>query len=152
MEFRSTNGGMHIGADIVAGVNGSVGAMLSSNTLQAVGDATDIDLTVKGKGTGVVYLGGSTTALKIVTGESTFTPPAMSSFSQNECTFVATGISTGDLIVCVDFRNQLSTVYLPGLPYVGAADKIHVPVANCHASSISGSTSLVVRWSYIDRT
>lgn len=154
MEFRSTNvdGRVHFGGDLIAGVNATAGVHLTSNVVQPAGDASDIDLHVKAKGTGALFLNGSTTAFKLVSGESTFTPPAMSSFSQAECTFTAAGISTNDLIFCVDLRNVLSTAYLPGLPYVGAANKIHVPVANCHASSISGSTSLVVRWSYLDRT
>lgn len=154
MEYRSSNpdGRVHYGGDVVSNVNGTAGVALTSNSVVPVGDATDIDLNIKGKGAGVVYLGGSTTPWKVVSGESTFTPPAMSSFSQNECTFAAAGISTGDLILAVDFRNDLSTLYLPGLPYVGAAGKIHVPVSNAHASSVSGSTSCVARWAYIDRT
>ncbi len=80
------------------------------------------------------------------------TAPDMAALTQAESTFAASGISTGDLIICVDFRNTLSTSYLPGLPYVGAAGKIHVPLGNCHNSTISASTSVVVRWSYIDRT
>lgn len=154
MEFRSSNpiGRVHHGGDIAAGVDQTRGVMLSSNSIQPIGDAADIDLEVKAKGTGRVFLGGSTTAFQLVSGESTYTPPALSSFAQGECTFAAPGISTGDLIFCVDLRNGLSTAYLPGLPYVGAADKIHVPVGNVHASSISGSTSLVVRWSYVKRS
>lgn len=154
MEFRSTNtvGFVHFGGDVASGVNSSLGAMLSSNTVQPIGDATDIDLEVKGKGAGVVYLNGSTTPWKVVAGESTYTPPPLAASAQGECTFAAAGISTGDIILQVDLRNGLSTAYLPGLPYVGAADKIHVPVGNVHASTISGSTSLIARWIYLDRT
>lgn len=154
MEFRSTNadGFVHYGGDVVAGVNGTAGVQLTSNSVQPCGDASNIDLNVKAKGSGVVYINGSTTPWKVVAGESTFTPPALAASAQGECTFAAAGISTGDIILQVDFRNSLSTAYLPGLPYVGAADKIHVPVGNVHASTISGSTSLVARWIYLDRT
>jgi hypothetical protein len=152
MEYRSSNGGQHIGGDIVAGVNNTAGTQLSSNTITAVGDAAAVDLFIAAKGTGKVFIGGSTTGFALVSGESTMTAPAMAANSQEESTFAASGISTGDLIVCVDFRNTLSTAYLPGLPYVGASGKIHVPIANCHASTVSASTGVVVRWSYIDRT
>ena len=165
MEYRNSGNGSHLSQGFAAGVGSSAGVELvggsTIGTVRAIGDGTNENLAILAKGAGnlkigdssnVLYLNGSTTAFKVVTGESTYTPPAMSSFSQAECTFTASGISTADLILCVDLRNTLSTAYLPGLPYVGAADKIHVPVANVHASSISGSTSLVVRWSYIDRT
>lgn len=154
MEFRSTNpnGFVHYGGDVVSGVTGTAGAMFTSNAVQPCGDATDIDLNVRGKGAGVVYIGGSTTPWKVVAGESTFTPPDLAANAQGESTFTADGISTGDIILGVDFRNTLSTSYLPGLPYVGAANKIHVPVGNVHASTISGSTGVVARWIYLDRT
>lgn len=154
MEYRSSNpaGRVHHGGDIAAGVDQTLGVMLSSNTIQPIGDAADINLEVKAKGNGVVFVGGSTTPWKVVAGESTFTPPALAANAQGECTFAAAGLSTGDIILQVDLRNELSTSYLPGLPYVGAAGKIHVPVGNVHASTISGSTACVARWIYLDRT
>ena len=154
MEFRSTNAGgfVHFGGDIMSGANSTRGVLLSSNTVSPVSDNAAEDLVLRGKGTGGVLIGGSTTPMAIVSGESTMTAPAMAANSQNESTFAAAGISTSDLIICVDFRNTLSTSYLPGLPYVGAAGKIHVPIGNCHASTISASTGVVVRWSYLDRT
>jgi hypothetical protein len=154
MEFRSSNadGHVHFGGDVMSGSQSTRGVLLSSNTIQAVSDNAAEDLVLRGKGTGGVLIAGSTTPLKLVSGESTMTAPAMAASAQAESTFTATGISTGDLIICVDFRNTLSTSYLPGLPYVGAADKIHVPLGNVHASTISASTGVVVRWSYIDRT
>lgn len=154
MEFRSTNpeGFVHYGGDIMSGANCTRGVLLSSNTIQPVSDNSNEDLHIRAKGTGKVYLGGSTTPMQIVVGESTFTPPALAANAQGECTFVAAGISTADGILFVDFRNEMSTAYLPGLPYVGAAGKIHVPVGNVHASTISGSTTGIVRWGYLDRT
>lgn len=154
MDFRSTNpeGYVHFGGDVMSGAHSTRGVLLSSNNIRPVSDNSNEDLNLHGKGTGKVYLGGSTTPLQIVSGESTVTPPDLAANAQGECTFAAAGISTGDIILSVDFRNTLSTKYLPGYGYVGAADKIHVPVANCHASTISGSTGVVVRWAYLDRT
>ena len=154
MEYRSTDaiGFSHFGGVVVAGVNSTVAVELSSNTIKPVGDGSNYDLVLKGKGTGGVYLNGSTTPWKVVAGESTMTAPDMAANSQAEATLAAANISTGDIILQVDFRNTLSTSYLPGLPYVGAAGKIHVPLANCHVSTISASTGVTVRWLYLDRT
>lgn len=154
MNYRSTNpeGYVHFGGDVMSGANSSRGVLLSSNTISPTSDNTNEDLNLIGKGSGLVYLGGSTTPWKVVAGESTVTPPDLAGYTQGECTLTAAGISTGDIILAVDFRNTLSTVYLPGLPYVGAANKIHVPVGNVHLSTVSGSTGVTVRWLYLDRT
>ena len=162
MEYRNPGAATHWSGGAVFGVGTSnAGTEIQGSTIISASDSAASGLTIRAKGTGALVLGdssnvvtinGSTTAFKIVSGESTMTAPAMAANSQQESTFTATGISTGDLIICVDFRNTLSTSYLPGLPYVGAADKIHVPLANCHASTISASTGVTVRWSYIDRT
>lgn len=154
MNYSSTNpeGYVHFGGDVMSGKNCTRGVLLSSNTIRPVSDNQNEDLIILAKGTGKVFIGNSTTPFNLVFGESTFTPPALAVQAQGECTFAAAGISTGDLIFCVDLRNELSTLYLPGLPYVGAAGKIHVPVGNVHASTISGSTACVARWAYLDRT
>ena len=161
MEYRNPGAATHLGKGFVASVDANTGVELDGSTITAASDSAAANLTIKAKGTGTltlgdssnaVFLGGSTTPWKVVAGESTMTAPAMAASAQAESTFTATGISTGDIILQVDFRNTLSTSYLPGLPYVGAADKIHVPLGNCHASTISASTGVTVRWIYLDRT
>lgn len=161
MEYRNSGAATHLSKGLVTNVEGLTGIDIDGSTITSASDSAASGLTIAAKGTGpltlgnssnVVTLAGSTTPFKIVSGESTMTAPAMAANSQAESTFTATGISTADLIICVDFRNTLSTSYLPGMPYVGAADKIHVPIGNCHGSTISASTGVVVRWSYIDRT
>lgn len=150
---------------MAAGVDSSnaveLGGGSTAGSITAIGDATDANLVITAKGAGnlklgdssnVVYINGSTTPWKVVMGESTMTAPDLAANAQGESTFIATGISTGDIVLSVDFRNTLSTSYLPGMPYVGAANKIHVPLANCHASTISASTGVTVRWIYLDRT
>lgn len=165
MEYRNPGNATHFSRGLAAGVESSngveIGGTSNAGTITAIGDTNVANLTITAKGTGALALGdssnvvtisGSTTQFKIVSGESTMTAPDMDAASQQESTFAAAGISTGDLIICVDFRNTLSTKYLPGCPYVGASGKIHVPLGNVHASTISASTGVVVRWSYIDRT
>lgn len=153
MIYRSTNpeGHVHFGGDVMSGAQSTAGVLLSSNTVSPVSDSDNANLVLKGKGTGGVLFGASTTPWNIVTGESTFTAPQLAANAQGESTFAAAGISTGDIVLQVDFRNTLSTSYLPGLPYVGGAGKIHVPVANCHASTVSAAEG-VVRWIYLDRS
>lgn len=153
MEFRSTNpnGFVHFGGDVVANVHGSSeGAMLSSNTLSAVGDAADVDLYLKPKGAGKLYL-GSSVAMSIVMGESSFRPPDMSSFALAQTTFAMAGVSTGDVIISVDFRQTLSTAYLVGTATPSSLGECKVQLANPRPSTISGSSGRV-RWAYLDRT
>ena len=156
MEYRSPNEEKsHFGGDLVAGVNNARGVMLSSNTVQAVGDAAAVDLYLLPKGTGKVYQGaaGSTVSLSLVTGESTATVPNMPANSQAVTTMAAAGISTGDLIIACDARNALSTGVTLSRAYPSGANEISLVFINPHASSIAAeSTGITIRWAYLDRT
>lgn len=153
MEYRGV--GVNYQGEVVAGVAGAEGSKLSSNSLQAVGDAAAVDLYVAPKGTGKLFLGapGSTVSMKLVTGESTTTVPNMPANSQAVSTMAAAGISTGDLIVCTDPRDALSTGVTLSRAYPSAANEITLVWINPHASSIAAeSTGITVRWGYLDRT
>lgn len=155
MEYRSSNadGFVHYGGDIVAGVNGTNGTKLSSNTISAVGDAAAVDLILTAKGTGKVYIGNSTVSLSGVVGLSTTTVPNMPANSQAVSTMAAAGISTGDMIICCDPRDALSTGVTLSRAYPSGANEITLVWNNCHASSIAAeSTGITVRWMYLDRT
>jgi len=164
MEFRSTNplGWSHVPGDIVSGVDGTFGVQLTSNAVEPVGDTTSIDLALRAKGAGQVIignssqtisLGGSTTGIRLVAGQSTTTLPNMPANSQAVSTLAAAGISTGDLIICVDARDALSTeIGMAGYTCT-AANEIVVHWVNPHASSITAETTgVIVRWAYLDRT
>ena len=155
MEFRSTNpeGYTHYGGDLMSGAHCTRGVLLSSNTIQPVSDNSNEDLHIRGKGTGSVYLNGSTTPVKLVSGESTVTPPDLAAEAGGNCTITISGLSTGDIVLAVDFRNTLSTGYLvSGQPYCDAANHLTIPIHNASASTISNSTGVTVRWLYLDRT
>ena len=154
MIFRSTNpeGHVHFGGDVMSGANCTRGVLLSSNSIRPVSDNTNEDLHLHGKGTGKVYLGGSTVPSQYVGGLSTATPPPLAANAQGVCTFAAAGISTGDLVLAVDFRGNLSTNYVVSQARCTAANEIVVDMANVHASTISASTSISVRWLYLDIT
>lgn len=165
MEYRNAGNATHLSNGMAAGVGSShaveLGGGSTAGTIQAVSDDANANLSILAKAAGnlrlgdssnVVTINGSTTPWKVVAGESTVTIPALAANAQGESTFTATGISTGDLVLSVDFRNAGSTSYVFGSAYVGGADKIHVHTGNVHASTISASTGTTVRWLYLDRT
>jgi hypothetical protein len=153
MEYRNSGEATHFGKGVAAGVDGTNGAMLSSNTLQAISDSTGADLILQPKGTGGKLRLGSTVSLQMVSGESTTTIPNMPANSQAVSTMAAAGISTGDMIICTDPRNALSTGVTLSRAYPSAADEITLVWINPHASSIAAeSTGITVRWAYLDRT
>lgn len=65
MEYRSTNpnGYVHFGGDVMSGAQSTLGVLLSSNTISPVSDNTNENLILKGKGTGGVVFGGSTSGI-----------------------------------------------------------------------------------------
>lgn len=160
MEYRNSGNATHYGKGVAIGVDGNNGLELQGSSLAVISDSAAANLTIVAKGTGNVQIGdssqtvslaGSTTQFKLVCGESSYRPPALSSFAQDYSTFAAAGISTGDLILTVDFRGTLSTVYIVGTPTPSSANEIRVSLGNLHNSSVSGSSGRV-RWAYIDRT
>ena len=72
MEYRSSNGGMHIGKDFVAGVENSHGVELTGGStggvVQPVGDDANISITLRGKGSGGVVIGSTTQTVTIAGG------------------------------------------------------------------------------------
>ena len=71
MEYRSTNAGQHLSNNLVAGVGSSHGVEIGSHPtstgacVQAVGDDTNITLSLFGKGTGGVVIGNSSSPVTI---------------------------------------------------------------------------------------
>ncbi len=65
MEFRSTNpeGFSHFGGDVMSGAQSTAGVLLSSNTISPASDSSNANLVLKGKGTGGVYIGASTSGI-----------------------------------------------------------------------------------------
>lgn len=163
MEYRNSGVNTHFGGGLVAGVDRNAATEILGSTISVASDSNNAGLTITAKGTGtltlgdssnVVTLNGSTVALKMVAGVSSYRLPDLSSFAQGVCTLAAAGISTGDLIVAFDFRFSSgagSTSYIYAGVTPSAANEITVAVANVHNSSVSGSSGRV-RWAYIDRT
>lgn len=162
MEYRQSGEATHHGKGLITSVDANAGVEMIGSTVVAASDSAAAGLTIKAKGTGTLTLGdssnvvvvnGSTTPFKLVAGVSTTTIPNMPGASQDVSTFAAAGISTGDLILCVDSRGAVSTHVAMGGYRCTAANKITVVWTNCHASSITPeSTGFSVRWAYLDRT
>lgn len=166
MEYRNSGNATHLTNGHAVGVGSSAGVELgggsTAGTITAIGDGTNENLRITAKGAGnlsigdssnVVYINGSTTAFKIVSGQSTTTIPNMPANSQDYSTFAAAGITTGDLIICADARDVLSTGVTSARARCTAAGEMSIVWINCHASSITAeSTGITIRWAYIDRT
>ena len=107
MIFRSTNGRFtHFGGDVISNVDDSShGVKLSGGStggmVEAVGDDANISLTVRGKGTGGVFLGASTAALGgIFLHTVQYTQPAVeaSSFAAHS-TITVVGLATNSGLI-----------------------------------------------------
>lgn len=160
MEYRNSGNATHFGKGLVVGVDGNNATEIQGSSISVASDSNNANLTIRAQGTGniqigdssqTVSLGGSTTQWKLVTGESSWRPPAMSSHSIDISTMTMTGVSTGDLIVAVDFRGMLSTLYAVASYTPSSAAECKFTLANPTKSTISGSSGRV-RWAYIDRT
>lgn len=160
MEYRNSGNATHLGKGIGVGVGGDNGTEIQGSTLQAISDSNNANYTILAKGTGnvqigdssqTVSLGGSTTQWKLVTGESSWRLPAMSSHSIDISTMTMAGVSTGDLITCIDFRGLLSTLAALASVTPSSAAECKFTIANPTKSTISGSSGRV-RWAFIDRT
>jgi hypothetical protein len=157
MEYRSTNGAgkyVHFGGSVVAGADQGSGIELvatSSGTapvIQPVGDETDKSIQIKGKGTGGVQIGASTSSFSLAQASLIqFTVPALSSAgvatATAESTLTLSGATTNSIFV-VQQRVAYNSTITEGV-YVTArcstADELRLTFWNHGASSISGSTS-----------
>ena len=137
MEYRSSNGGMHIGNDIVAGVENARGVQLSSNTVSAVGDAAAIDLVLKGKGTGGVVIGASTSAMTgLGRGIAVSTGMSLPISAIVYSTITIPGVAVGDALF-ISRSTGLSTALGMAGSWVTGTDEGSYAVINNQASTQS---------------
>lgn len=164
MEYRNSGNATHYSKGLVTDVDAAIGVEHSGSTVVSAADAANANLTVRAKGTGtlnlgdssnVVNIGGSTMQFRIVSGISSYTAPALSSFATGESTITLAGLSTGDLIIGFDFRGQpggsTKLAFSAVWPTPSASSEATIQFINPHNSTASGSSGRV-RWAYIDRT
>mgnify|MGYP001568995421 CR=1 FL=1 len=157
MERRSTNdvGYTHFGGDITAHVNSSHGVRLSGGStgglIEAVGDDTNVSLTIRAQGTGSIRIG--TTGQSVTMGNSTtaiagtqrylvqYTIPALSSGpAASESTVAVVGLTTNSILVFQPRLISNSTGFVQMSVRCSTADELTILFANQSASSLSGST------------
>ncbi len=118
MQYRdSSQNSMHLLNGIAAGVDSSNGVSLygtsTGGVVEPISDDANTSLIVRGKGTGAVVLGNSSSPVNLGAGVGNlkgidvftvqFTPPALSSgfgagTSAQESTYTVTGVSTGTVL------------------------------------------------------
>ena len=113
----------HFQGDIVSNVQhdspSSHGVMLTADSggstggiVQAFGDDTNIQLTLRGQGTGSVIVGNSSQAVQIgQTFTVQFTPAALAASTAVQSTITVTGLSTGRPLVFTPTTPGLSMAY-----------------------------------------
>ncbi len=147
MDYRNSGEATHFGKGIVAGVDGANGVMLSSNTITAVGDAAAIDLTISGKGTGGVFLGGSTIAMRGAwAGSATAPTVSLPVSGLVYSTITIPGAAIGDGFM-MGRSTSMSTALAMAGAYISAANEGTFAVLNNLASTqsiVGGSFTYIV--------
>lgn len=171
MEYRSTNTGITISNDGVFGVGSSHGVQLRGGStggiVEAVGDDANVSLTIRGKGTGSVVIGNSSSPVVLGSGSgsairgafsstSTWTLAAVSSGQVGELTFASTtfDVNPGDLIGAIEVWPTASTTPLSFVHYrtsTVATSRLTVVLGNI-ASTATSTTSGHIRVSWLDLT
>lgn len=168
MIFRSSNTHFtHFGGDLVSNVESSHGVQLTGGStgaiVQPAGDDNNILLTIRGKGTGAVQIGnssspaiigGSTRTFKgIYYQESTYSHAAISAARSLELTFASTttDVEPGDLVsigLVVATANLSSAVNVASHRLSTAAtSRLTIVLSNVQSTATStGSGTLQLSW------
>lgn len=118
MEFRSTNNSyVHFLGDVVSNVDSSHGVQLTGGStggvINAVGDDTNITLTLNGKGSGAVVIGNSSSPTQLgQTFTIQYTPAVLAASTSAQSTITVTGLSTGRPLVFTPTSPGLSPAYI----------------------------------------
>lgn len=139
MIYRSTNpeGYVHMGGDIMSGANSTRGVLLSSNTVSPTSDNTNEALILKGKGTGGVMFGTSTSALSFLARGTAVAPTVeLPASAIVYSTITIPGAVAGDVLV-LSRSTAMSTALAMGGAYVSAANEGTFAVLNNLASTAS---------------
>jgi hypothetical protein len=147
MNFPSTNtdGVNPAHGDIVSNVGSSHGVKLSGGStggiIEPAGDDANVSITLRGKGTGAVVLGNSSSPVTFSGNTYTvqFTPPTLAANTGAESTFTCTGLSTGQAVF-VTPRVAISNSYAIRAR-CSTANELTVWFGNITASTIGSGES-----------
>jgi hypothetical protein len=163
MNFRSSNAGFASPKDIQSNVGSSHGVVLSGGStggvVEAAGDDSNIELRLRGKGTGGVAFGTSTRSIKgIYSQNSTYSHAAIGAARTVEITIASTtaDIAPGDMIsvgFTVDTPNTLSSVCaLVGWRTSATASSVLTVTFGNISSTATSTGSGTLHLSWIDLT
>lgn len=154
MDFRSTNpdGYVHFGGDIMSGANSTRGVLLSSNTISPASDSADASLVLKGKGTGGVQIGASTSVITgmgrgiatLVANNPVLLPASALVYS----TITIPGVAVGDALF-IGRSTGMSTALGMAGSWVTGADEGSFAVINNLASTQSISSGATFPYFYV---
>ena len=154
MNFRSTNaeGYVHFGGDVMSGANSSRGVLLSSNTVSPTSDNTNEALVLKGKGSGGVMIGASTSIFGGMNrGNSTIDAVLLPVSGLVRSTLTVPGLGVNDLLVI-----HMSSVVTTAVGMVGwtctAANEATIGFLNNQASTQSILADTTFKWFYLKST
>lgn len=170
MERRSTQG-THFGADLTANVHSSHGVRLTGGStggiVEAVGDDTNVTLTVRGQGVGAVVLGNSSSPVHFGTStrnifgafsqDSTWSNAAITGGHGQEITLASTtvDVNPGDLFsigMTVATANASSMVGIASWRLSTAATSRVTVTLNTFGSTATSTLSGTFHLSWIDLT
>ena len=156
MIFRSTNpeGHVHFGGDIMSGANSSRGVLLSSNTISPVSDNTNEALVLRGKGSGGVFVGASTSIFGGMNrGQTTLSLVALPVSALVYSTLAVPGLGVNDLLY---IERPGSSACSTAIGMVGysctEAGQAQIAFLNNLASTQSIAADTPVKWAYIKST
>jgi hypothetical protein len=151
MNFRSSNvdGFAHFGGDLVSGVHSTRGVMLSSNTVSPVSDNDNENLVLRGKGTGGVLIGNSTSAFTgIGRGIAVSTGMSLPVSAIVYSTITIPGVAVGDSLF-ISRSTGLSTALGMVGSWVTGADEGSYAVINNLASTASIANGAPFTYFYV---
>ena len=156
MEFRSTNpeGFIHFGGDVMSGSQSTAGVLLSSNTISPASDSSNANLVLRGKGTGGVVIGTSTSIFGGMNrGQSTTALVQLPASALVYSTLTVTGLGVDDMLY---IARPESSVVSTAIGMVGysctAANEAKIAWLNNLASTASILVDTVIKWNYIKST
>ena len=156
MEFRSTNpeGFIHFGGDVMSGAQSTAGVLLSSNTISPASDSSNANLVLRGKGTGGVVIGTSTSIFGGMNrGQSTTALVQLPASALVYSTLTVTGLGVDDMLY---IARPESSVVSTAIGMVGysctAANEAKIAWLNNLASTASILVDTVIKWNYIKST
>jgi hypothetical protein len=170
MEFRSSNQGFCSPKDIQSNVGSSHGVQLSGGStggvVQPCGDDANISLFLRGKGTGGVTVGNSSSPVTIGAGSAfkgaysttaAWTIAALSSGATAEVTFASTtaDVVPGDLVMLDAGLPAVSTQTITLLGFrmhADASSRITATFGNITSTAVGSTASGTMRITWIDLT